>query len=311
MRKDIVVLGSLNVDFVVRTERRPAAGETVPGSDFRIYPGGKGANQAVAASRAGGKVAMVGRIGEDVLSSVLTKSLLEAGVRGDLVRQVKGVPTGSALIVIDNMGENSIVVAPGANGTVSREDVDEMGPVLANARVLLLQMEIPLDVVEYAARRASEAGVMVILDPAPPVALSKDLLRNIDIIAPNEHEAEFLTGRKISDLKSARLAASDLTSMGIGRAIVKLGDRGVVCASDSQVEHIPGHLVDVVDTTAAGDTFAGALAVALCEGKSLIEACRFANAAAALSVTRAGAQTSMPWREEIDKLLYSVPEGSI
>jgi len=306
-----VVLGSLNVDFVVRTDVRPAAGETVTGSDFRIHPGGKGANQAVAASRAGGKVTMAGRIGDDVFSSVLTKSLLEAGVRGDLVRVAQGAPTGSAFIILDAKGENSIVVVPGANGTVTKDDVDDIEPVLQNARVLMLQLEVPLDVVEYAAHKAHSAGVMVILDPAPPVALPYGLLRSVDIIAPNEHEAQFLTGRKITDLKSARLAASDLTSMGIGRAIVKMGGRGVVYASDSQLEYILGYTVDVVDTTAAGDTFAGALAVALCEGKSPVEACRFANAAAALSVTRAGAQTSMPWREEIDKFLQAAPEGSL
>ena len=171
VRKDIVVLGSLNVDFVVRTDSRPAAGETVTGSDFRIHPGGKGANQAVAASRAGGKVTMVGRIGDDVFSSVLTKSLLESGVRGDLVRVAPGVPTGSAFIVIDAKGENSIVVLPGANGVVTKADVDDMVPVLENARLLMLQLEVPLGVVEYAAQKARSAGVTVMLDPAPPAAL--------------------------------------------------------------------------------------------------------------------------------------------
>ncbi len=304
MRKDIVVLGSLNVDFVVRADVRPGAGETVTGGDFRLHPGGKGANQAVAASRAGGKVAMAGRIGDDVFSGVLTKSLLEAGVRGDLVRVVQGTPTGCAFIVVDRKGENSIVVVPGANGTVTREDVDAAGAVLEKARVLMLQLEIPLDVVEHAARKAHDAGAIVMLDPAPPASLPPELLRSVDIITPNEHEAEFLTGRKIVDLKSARLAASDLVSMGIGKAIVKMGARGLVYASENQIEHIPGHPVQVVDTTAAGDTFAGALAVAICEGRPAGEACRFANAAAALSVTRAGAQPSMPWRDEIDRFLY-------
>jgi len=298
-----VVLGSLNVDFVVRTQVRPAAGETVTGSDFRTHSGGKGANQAVAASRAGGRVIMAGRVGDDVFSGMLTESLVDSGVRGDFVREANGVPTGSAFIVIDAKGENSIVVVPGANGTVSREDVDEIRPVLRGARFLLLQLEVPLDVVEYAARVAREVGVAVMLDPAPPVSLPKELLQNVDIIVPNEHEAEFLTGRKVSDLSSARLAASDLNAMGIGLAIVKVGDRGVVYASGGHVEHVPGYRVDVVDTTAAGDTFAGALAVALCEGKSPALACRFANAAAALSVARVGAQSSMPWREEIDHLL--------
>ena len=305
MRRDIVVLGSLNVDFVVRTDVRPGSGETVVGKDFSIYPGGKGANQAVAASRAGGKVTMAGRIGDDVFSSVLTRSLLEAGVRGDLVRVTTGVSTGSAVIIIDAKGENSIVVAPGANGTVSKEDVDALIPVLQNARVLMLQLEIPMAQVEYAAKKAHDLGVSVMLDPAPPAPLSEELLRCVDVITPNEHEAQFLTGREISDIRAARLAASDLVAMGPKCAVVKLGARGVVFAADNTIDHIPGHSVQVVDSTAAGDAFSGALAVAIAEGKSIGEACRFANAAAALSVTRPGAQTSMPWREEIDRFLVS------
>ncbi|MGE5580096.1 MAG: ribokinase [Bacillota bacterium] len=302
-RRTIVVLGSLNVDFVVRAPRRPAAGETVSGTDFRIYPGGKGANQAVAASRAGGKVVMAGRIGDDVFSSVLTKSLLEAGVRGDHVRVSTRVPTGSAFIVIDGRGENSIVVVPGANGTVTREDVDALGPVLETARILMLQLEIPIPVVEYAASKARAAGVTVMLDPAPPAALPEGLRRNVGIITPNEHEAEFLTGRPVTDPESAKAAAADLTSCGIPRAVVKLGGRGLVYTVGGRAEYLPGHVVEVADSTAAGDTFAGALAAAICEGRSFGEACRFANAAAAISVTRAGAQTSMPWRDEIDRFL--------
>ena len=303
MRRDIVVLGSLNVDFVVKTDVRPGPGETVAGREFNIYPGGKGANQAVAASRAGGKVAMAGRIGDDVFSGILTKSLFDAGVRGDLVRVVPGVSTGSAVIMIDGKGENSIVVVPGANGTVSREDVDALVPVLRSARILMLQLEIPMEQVEYAAMKAHGLGAMVMLDPAPPAKLSEGLLRCVDIITPNEHEALFLTGREVSDIKAARLAASDLVAMGPKCAVVKLGSRGVVFATENAVDHLPGHEVNVVDSTAAGDAFSGALAVAMAEGKSIGEACRFANAAAALSVTRPGAQTSMPWREEIDRFL--------
>lgn len=305
MRKDIVVFGSLNVDFVVRTATRPGPGETVTGTDFRIYPGGKGANQAVAASRAGGKVTMAGRIGGDVFSSVLTRSLLEAGVRGDYLRVSTGVSTGSAFIVIDGAGENSIVVVPGANGLSGREDIDALGPVLENARILMLQLEVPMASVEYAARKARDMGVTVMLDPAPPAVLSKGLLECVDIITPNEREAQFLTGRQIIDIRTARLAASDLTSMGVRVAIVKLGGKGVVYAGDNAVEHVPGHEVRVVDSTAAGDAFSGALAVATCEGRSLAEACRFANAAGALSVTKPGAQTSMPWRDAIDAFLVS------
>lgn len=300
-----MVFGSLNVDFVVNTPVRPKPGETVTGQDFHIYPGGKGANQAVAASRAGGKVTMAGRIGDDVFSSVLTRSLLEAGVRGDYLRVSTGISTGSAFIVLDGQGENSIVVVPGANGLSSKDDIETLVPVLENARILMLQLEVPMESVEYAARKARDLGVTVMLDPAPPVALTRSLLECVDIITPNEHEAQFLTGRQIIDVRTARLAASDLTSMGVRSAVVKLGGKGVVYAGDNAVEHIPGHEVRVLDSTAAGDAFSGALAVATCEGKSLAEACRFANAAGALSVTRAGAQTSMPWRDEIDAFLVS------
>ena len=307
MKKDIVVFGSLNVDFVVRTPVRPGPGETVSGSDFRIYPGGKGANQAVAASRAGGKVTMAGRTGDDVFSSVLTKSLLAAGVRGDFVRVSGGVSTGSAFIVIDGKGENSIVVAPGANGLSSMADALALVPVLENARVLMLQLEIPMESVECAARKAHELGVTVMLDPAPPALFSKGLLECVDIITPNQHEAQFLTGRQITDIRTARLAASELASAGPRCAVVKLGAKGVVYAGYNTIDHVPGHEVAVVDSTAAGDAFSGALAVAICEGKSLGEACRFANAAAAISVGRPGAQTSMPWREEIEAFLISLP----
>jgi len=282
----------------------------VAGSSFRVYPGGKGANQAVAASRAGGEVAMVGRIGDDIFSSVLTDSLLESGVRGDYISVAHDTPTGSAFIVVDEDGENSIVVVSGANGTLGVADVDSMSPVLEDARVFMLQLEIPIPVVERAADVARRAGVVVMLDPAPPAALSQELIRSVDIVTPNEHEAEFLTGRKITDLNAACLAASDLVSMGFGRAVVKLGERGLVYAGDDRLEHIPGHRLVPKDTTAAGDTFAGALAVAICEGKSLGEACRFANAAAAISITRAGAQTGMPWREEIDGFLRETKGGT-
>lgn len=303
MRKDILVFGSLNVDFVVRTEVRPQPGETVHGVSFGLYPGGKGANQAVAASRAGGKVAMAGRTGDDVFAGVLTRSLLDAGVRGDLVKAVPGVATGSAFITIDAGGENSIIIVAGANALAGREDVDSFLPVLENCRAILLQLEIPLDSVVYAAQKARERGVFVLLDPAPAADIPDELVGLADCVTPNEHEAAFLTGRAVSDIKTARLAAADLISRGARSAVVKLGGRGAVYATDTLVEHIPGHLVEAIDTTAAGDAFSGALAVAISEGKSIGEACRFANAAGALAVTKTGAQTSMPWRAEIDRFL--------
>ncbi|MGI6661933.1 MAG: ribokinase [Bacillota bacterium] len=303
-RKDILVFGSLNVDFVVRADRRPLPGETVPGRSFSLHPGGKGANQAVAASKAGGRVTIAGRIGDDIFSGVLTRSLLDAGVRGDLIHRVSGVSTGSAFITVDASGENSIIVVAGANGLVGREDVDRMLPVLDECGLILLQLEIPLDAVIYAARAARERGVTVMLDPAPPASLEPEVLSLVDYITPNRHEAEFLTGIQVVDVQSASQAAKTLVSKGVKCAVVKLGGEGVVYATRSSTDHIPGHKVDVVDTTAAGDAFSGALAAYLSEGRTLDEAVRFANAAGALAVTKEGAQPAIPWRGEIEKMLF-------
>ncbi|MGI6162652.1 MAG: ribokinase [Bacillota bacterium] len=304
MNRDIVVLGSLNIDFVVRASRRPEKGETVPGKEFSLFPGGKGANQAAAAAKLGGNVAIAGRIGDDVFSKVLLDSLSSAQVGQEHIVITPGVSTGSAFITVDDTGENSIIVVPGANGCYGRSDVDTLMPYLKKARVLMLQLEVPLEAVTYAARLAHACGVKVMLDPAPPVPLAGDLLRAVDIITPNEHEASFLTGRAVTDVESAKIAAADMLSRGVKAAVIKLGAGGVVYAEGSRFGFIPGHSVQVVDTTAAGDAFSGGLAVALCEGKDLGEACRFANGVAALSVTRKGAQTSMPERSEVDTFLY-------
>ncbi len=306
MNRDIIVLGSLNVDFVVRVERRPNKGETIPGTDFSIFPGGKGANQAVAAARSGGNVAMAGRIGDDVFSKVLIDSLSKAQVGQEHIVITSGISTGSAFITVDNTGENAIIVVPGANGYCSKQDVDALRPYLQKTTILMLQLEVPLETVSYAAEVAHAYGAKVMLDPAPPVPLTDDLLKTVDIITPNEHEASFLTGRKVSDIESAKLAVLDLLKRGVKAAVIKLGAGGVVFGENGEsgsFGNVPGHLVQAVDTTAAGDAFSGGLAAALCEGKSLKEACRFANGVAALSVTRKGAQTSMPKREETDAFL--------
>ncbi|MGI6621467.1 MAG: ribokinase [Bacillota bacterium] len=305
MSRDIIVLGSMNVDFVVRVKRRPGIGETVPGSEFSIFPGGKGANQAVAAARLGGNVAMAGRIGDDVFSKVVLDSLSSAGVGRELIVTTQDVPTGSAFITVDETGENSIVVVPGANGHCSKADVDALRPHLELAKMLMLQLEIPLETVEHAVSVARSCGTKVMLDPAPPVPLSQELLRGIDVLTPNEHEASFLTGRKVTDAAGAQLAASDLLKAGARAVVIKLGSGGLVWAEGGKSGVIPGHRVHAVDTTAAGDAFSGGLAAALCEGKSLEEACRFANAVGALSVTRKGAQTSMPERREVEVFLQT------
>lgn len=302
-KKDILVFGSLNVDFVVRTGRRPLPGETVTGTGFSVHAGGKGANQAVAASKAGGRVSIAGKVGDDMFSGVLTRSLLDAGVRGDLLERAPGIPTGCAFITVDAGGENSIIVVPGANGLVGREDVERILPALDECGIILLQLEIPLDAVMLAVREAKKRGVTVMLDPAPPVPLEPDFLSLIDYITPNRHEAEFLTGIPVKGVDSAAEAARKLIAQGVRCAAVKLGAEGVVYATRSSVEYVPAHKVSVVDTTAAGDAFSGAMAAYLSEGRSLCEAVRFANAAGALAVTREGAQPAMPWRGEIEKLI--------
>lgn len=303
MNRDIIVLGSLNVDFVVRVARRPGKGETVHGSDFSIFPGGKGANQAVAASKLGGNVAMAGRIGDDVFSRVILDSMSSAQVGQEHIATTSDISTGSAFITVDNTGENSIIVVPGANGYCSKADVDALKPYLEKAEVLMLQLEIPFETVEHAVNVARSCGTRVMLDPAPPVPLSGGLLKGIDVITPNEHEASFLTGRKVFDVESAKIAVSDLLTAGVKAVVIKLGAGGVVYGEGGSFGNIPGHPVQAIDTTAAGDAFSGGLAVALCEGKPLAEACRFANAVAALSVTRKGAQTSMPERDEVEGFL--------
>ncbi len=303
MGPEIVVLGSLNMDLVVRTRHRPAPAETVIGTDFQIIPGGKGANQAVAAARLGGKAAMVGRVGNDIFGRSLLQSLERAGVDTSHVTSVDGVATGTALIVVDEAGENSIVVVPGANGRCSVEDVRAAEDLIRSAKILMVQLEIPLATVQFALEFAKENGVTVILDPAPAQPLPSAILEHVDIITPNETEASALTNREVTDARTARLAATDFLQRGVRRAVVKLGPKGAVFAEGNCVEQVAGFAVDAVDTTAAGDSFAGGLAVALIEGYPMREAIRFANAVGALSVTRFGAQTSMPVREEVEGFL--------
>lgn len=298
-----MVIGSLNADFVVRAPRRPAPGETLFGREFRIYPGGKGANQAVAASRAGGSVFMAGRTGDDIFSSVVTSTLKDAGVDCTHVMTSTEEATGSAFIVVDNAGENAILVVPGANRLVTRADVDALTPLLGKCSVLLLQLEIPIDTTAYAAEVAQRLGVFVMLDPAPAQAIPEDLYPRLDAITPNEHEASLLTGMHVSHADSARAAVSNLLGKGTKQAIVKLGGKGLVYGNRDIIEYLPAYAVEAVDTTAAGDAFSGALAVAMAEGQPLGEACRFASAAGALAVTRRGAQSSMPFRREIERLI--------
>ncbi len=299
----IVVVGSINMDLVGKTERMPRGGETLLGSDFRMVPGGKGANQAVAVARAGGQVKMVGRVGADIFGEQHIANLRENGVDTQLVQATPGVPTGVAIILVDSTGENSIVVVPGANDCVSPEDLEAACSVLGTAKAVLVQLEIPLETVEAAIQIANHAKVPVILDPGPARPLKRELLAQADIITPNEHEAQVLAGEKMRTLDDAPRIAAKLLSYGTEVVLLKLGGDGVIIATAEGMEHIPAHKVDVEDTTAAGDSFAGGLAVALSEGCSLRNAVLFANAVGALAVTRLGAQAAIPTRPEAEAFM--------
>lgn len=313
MKDLIVVTGSLNMDLVARVPRMPGKGETLTGSDFHTNPGGKGANQAVAAGRLGAKVAMVGRVGRDAFGEELVQNLDRSGVGTDRVKVDAGAPTGVALITVDDNAENSIVIIPGANGRCRASDVDEAEDLIARAGVVMLQLEVPLEVVERAAEVADRHGVPIMLDPAPARPLPDHLWPKVALVTPNEGEATALTGIQVTDVASAEKAGEWFLSRGVKTAIIKLGARGaVICTAvktapgwieRNETEHIPGFPVKAIDTTAAGDAFAGGLARALVNGASLREAVEFANAVGALSTTRLGAQASMPGLAEVEEFL--------
>lgn len=299
----ILVVGSSNTDMVVRVERIPRAGETVLGGSFLTAGGGKGANQAVAAAKAGGRVTFLGRVGRDVYGEAARASLRGLGIETKFMVCDAKEPSGVALILVARNGENSIAVAPGANGKLSAADVRKAKAAFVGARVLVAQLEVPVATVRAAVRLAQAQGVPVILNPAPARELPDALLREVAVLTPNETEAEILTGIKVRNPASARKAAEVLLARGVGAVVVTLGARGALLATSEGAKLVPGFAVKAVDTTAAGDTFNGALAVALAEGQTLEEAVRFANAAAAISVTRKGAQPSAPARREILRLL--------
>ena len=303
MGKPIVVVGSSNTDMIIKTEHIPRPGETILGGEFSIAPGGKGANQAVGAARAGGQVVFIARVGEDMFGDQAVNGFRRDGIVTDAVIRDSTRPSGVALIFVDQKGENSIAVASGANANLSPDDIRRHQDRIIGAEILIMQLETPLPTVRTAAEIASTHGVRVILNPAPAQPLGDELLRHISILTPNETEAEQLTGIPVEDETSAEKAAQALRDKGPAIVLITLGARGVFVVSPEFQGTIPSFPVKPVDTTAAGDIFNGALAVALAEKKPLPEAVRFANAAAALSVTKLGAQTSAPRREEIDAFL--------
>ena len=300
----IVVVGSLNADLVVHVPRFPVAGETISGEGFVLLPGGKGANQACAAARLGGVVAMVGQVGRDDQGGMLRESLRRAGVDVRLVDQDEQAATGVAIISIDATGENQIILAAGANGTFTPERLARALPLIRSASVLLLQLETPLDTVMRAATEARAAGVTVVLDPAPARDVPDQLLRLATYVTPNEGELARLVGAPVADEPSMADIdgqAARLIDRGSNRVLAKLGARGARLITADGATEWPARHVTPVDTTAAGDAFNGAFAVALAEGADLDRAVRFATTAAAISVTRHGAQPSMATRTEVDE----------
>ncbi len=300
--KSIVVIGSSNTDMVVRTDRMPKPGETLLGGDFLMTLGGKGANQAVAAARLGGNVTFICKVGDDIFGRNALDMYRKEGLNIDFACVSETKPSGVALINVDGNGENSIVVASGANAELSRNDIDAAAEAIRKASVVIMQLECPIDTVCYAAKLASDSGVPVILNPAPAPteALPDELLRNIDLCIPNETEAELISGVSVADDESAIKAIECMKSKGIKDVILTMGSRGAMICEDGEYQLVPAFKVKAVDTTAAGDTFCGALGVALSEGKPLRDATLFANKASSISVQRMGAISSLPVRDEVE-----------
>ncbi len=295
----IVVIGSTNTDMVIKSDHLPAPGETLLGGTFFMNPGGKGANQAVAASRLGGKVTFISKTGNDIFGEQSVQNLKNEGINTEYMAVDPENPSGIALITVDSMAENCIVVAPGSNMTLKPDDIDKAIKHIELAEIVLLQLEIAIETVEYAAQIAFRNKRKVILNPAPAQKLSDSLLKTIYILTPNETEAEILTGVKVTGIDSAEKAAGILMNKGVEIVIITMGANGAFINTDSLSELIPAPKVKAVDTTAAGDTFNGALAVAVSEDFNIEEAVKFANKAASIAVTKFGAQASIPYRSEV------------
>jgi len=289
----ISVIGSCNMDITVEADRRPGAGETVMGNRLIVSPGGKGANQAVAAARLGYEVYMVGCVGDDAYGKMMLDALTKSGVKTDYVETLDNVTTGTAHITLAE-GDNSIIVIKGANALVSRAIIDKDWDMISKSSLVMLQHEIPMDTIGYIIDRCYEAGVPVMLNPAPYMDIPQEWIDKVTYLTPNEHEAALMFDGMDRD---------EILKSQAGKVIMTAGGDGVLYGENDEIVHVAGFTVPVVDTTGAGDTFNGAFAVGRCEGMSVKEAIRFANAAAALSIGKIGAQGGMPWRDEVEDML--------
>lgn len=297
--KKIVVIGSINTDMVVKTERLPAPGETVLGGTFFINNGGKGANQAVAAARMGGDVTFIAKTGNDDFGKRAFKYLEKEKIDTKYIFTDANYATGTAFITVDSKGENCIVVASGANSALGVMDIQNALPAIEQADIVLMQLETKVETVEFASKISQKNGAKVILNPAPATTIPDEIFKRLYAIIPNQTEAELLTGIQISDFETAKMAANLLYAKGVQHVIITLGDKGVLLKWYDRFYEVESVKTTVVDTTAAGDTFCGALCVALSKNDNLLEAVKFANRAAAISVSRHGAQDSIPYEWEM------------
>jgi len=302
MRKGVLVVGSVNMDLVIRSDL-PRRGETLFGSDFRALPGGKGANQAVAAARLGGKTAMIARVGGDAFAETLLANLAEEGVDTSHVGRDPEAATGVALILVQPNGENSIVLASGANMRLKPEDLERARSCFEEAAVVLLQFEIPLETVDCGLELARQCGCRAVLDAGPAVNAPPELLAKAYVVSPNETETEALIGAAVRDKSSAECAAQQLRNLGVDHVLLKLGERGALLHTEAGRHWFPAFAIEPVDTTAAGDAFTAAVGVAVAEGRDWADAAPFANAAGALTCLSPGAQPSLPKRSQVERFL--------
>ncbi|MBB6215919.1 ribokinase [Anaerosolibacter carboniphilus] len=295
----IVVVGSLNMDLVTNTKNMPKIGETIVGDSFRQIPGGKGANQAVAIARLGGAVGMIGKVGDDSFGETLRNALMHDNVDTKYVFKENDCSTGVAAITVDSQANNAIIVIPGANFKITKEDIDHSLDMIHGAETIVTQLEVPIDVVHYSLLKAKEAGKYTILNPAPAQYLEDEIIGNVDLLIPNETELEILAGMEIKNEEDILAAARKLMAKGVKQLIVTLGEKGSIYLAEQGVQRFKAYKVKAVDTTAAGDSFVGALAVALSNKLEMTQAIDFASKVGALTVTKFGAQSSLPFKDDI------------